>query len=161
MAPNTLKVFIVDDEFQSRNILCRMLSEDFPDIFISGQSDNVKDAIEGIRKHKPDLLFLDVEMRDETGFDLLQKLEERKFQLIFITAHNEYALRAFRFNALDYLLKPIINTRLSGPSAIFKKLSILFGFLLSLRLRILSTLLPMRSLQARRFIRHNKCLVYI
>ena len=112
MAAGNFKVFVVDDEFQSRNILCKMLSEHFHDISIAGQASNIEEAIEGLKKHKPDILFLDIEMHNATGFDLLKQLDEKNFQIIFVTAHDEYALKAFRFNAVDYLLKPIILSEL-------------------------------------------------
>ena len=108
MPANPLKVFIVDDEYQSRNLLSKLLSEHIPDIVVAGQASNVADAIAGIREFDPGLLFLDIEMNGETGFDLLRKIEKRKFKIIFVTAHDAYALKAFRFNAVDYLLKPIV-----------------------------------------------------
>ena len=112
MAAGNLKVFVVDDEFQSRNILCKMLSEHFQDISIAGEASNVEEAIEGLKKQEPDILFLDIEMHNATGFDLLKQLDKKNFQIIFVTAHDEYALKAFRFNAIDYLLKPIILSEL-------------------------------------------------
>lgn len=107
-----LKVFVVDDEFQSRNLLCRLLADNFPNVSILGQASNIKEAVEGISKHKPDLLFLDIELHGETAFDLLQQLNNVNCHIIFVTAHDEYALKAFRFNAVDYLLKPIILSEL-------------------------------------------------
>jgi len=108
MPANPFKVFVVDDEYQSRNLLCRLLSEHFPAITIAGQAATVKEGLEGIRLSNPDLLFLDIAMQGESGFDLLQQLDKQDLQIIFVTAHDEYALKAFRFNALDYLLKPIV-----------------------------------------------------
>ncbi|MES1225049.1 MAG: LytTR family DNA-binding domain-containing protein [Bacteroidota bacterium] len=108
MPSNSLKVFIVDDEYQSRNLLSRLLMEHFPNIIVTGQAANVQEGIAGINEFNPGLVFLDIEMNGETGFDLLRKIEKRSFQIIFITAHNDYALKAFRFNAIDYLLKPIV-----------------------------------------------------
>jgi two-component system LytT family response regulator len=108
MPANSCKVFVVDDEYQSRNLLCRFLSEHFPAISITGQAATVKEGIDGIRLFKPDLIFLDIAMNGESGFDLLQQLDKRDFQIIFVTAHDDYALKAFRFNAVDYLLKPIV-----------------------------------------------------
>ena len=108
MSANSFKVFVVDDEYQSRNLLCKLLSEHFPDITITGQAATVKEGLEGIRRFNPDLLFLDIAMQGESGFDLLQQLDKRNFQIIFVTAHDEFALKAFRFNAVDYLLKPIV-----------------------------------------------------
>jgi two-component system LytT family response regulator len=107
-----LNVFIVDDEFQSRNLLCKLLLENFQNIAIAGQASNVKEAIEGVNKYSPNLLFLDIELNGETAFNFLQRLENINFQIIFTTAHDEYALQAFRFNAIDYLLKPIMLSEL-------------------------------------------------
>lgn len=112
MRTNPLKVFVVDDEYQGRNILCKMLAEHFPDIILMGEASTVKEAVEGIREANPGLVLLDIEMTDGTGFDVLQKLENRNFRIIFVTAHDEYALKAFRFNAIDYLIKPIILSEL-------------------------------------------------
>jgi len=109
---NPVKVFVVDDEYQSRSLLCRLLTDHFPGIIIAGQASNVQEGLEGILRYEPDLVFLDIEMHNETGFELLQKLPTRNFQIIFVTAHDEYALKAFRFNAIDYLLKPIILSEL-------------------------------------------------
>jgi YesN/AraC family two-component response regulator len=108
MPANSFKVFVVDDEYQSRNLLCKLLSEHFPEIVVAGQASSVKEGLEGIRLFNPNLLFLDIAMQGESGFDLLQQLDKRDLQIIFVTAHDEYALKAFRFNAVDYLLKPIV-----------------------------------------------------
>jgi two-component system, LytTR family, response regulator len=102
-----LKIFIVDDEFQSRNFLSKCITANHADVQIVGQAANVAEGLAGINDLKPDLVFLDVMLNDETGFDLLAKTGEVNFELIFTTAHDEYAIRAFKFNALDYLLKPI------------------------------------------------------
>jgi two-component system, LytTR family, response regulator len=112
--PNSdLKVFVVDDEFQSRQLLCNLLTENFNNVTITGEAGNVSEALNGIKNTQPNLLFLDIEMRGETGFDLLQQLGHHNIQVIFVTAHNEYALKAFRYHAIDYLLKPIILSELA------------------------------------------------
>jgi two-component system LytT family response regulator len=108
MPASPLKVFIVDDEYQSRNLLSKLLLEHFPDVIVAGQASNVAEGIAGLKEFDPGLLFLDIEMNGETGFDLLRKIEKRNFKIIFVTAHDAYALKAFRFNAVDYLLKPIV-----------------------------------------------------
>ncbi|MGC4034362.1 MAG: LytTR family DNA-binding domain-containing protein [Chitinophagaceae bacterium] len=108
MAAGSVKAFIVDDEYQSRNLLSKLLMEHVPEITITGQASNVQEGIAGIKEFNPALVFLDIEMNGETGFDFLRKIDKRDFQVIFITAHNDYALKAFRFNAIDYLLKPIV-----------------------------------------------------
>jgi two-component system LytT family response regulator len=100
--------YIVDDEFQSRNFLNKMLEQYFPEIKLVGQAATVEDAFQGIKKYNPDIVFLDIQMKEETGFDLLNRLTEINFSLIFTTAFDKYALKAFRFNAVDYLLKPIV-----------------------------------------------------
>jgi len=102
-----LKIFILDDEFQSRNFLSKCIISNHTDVQIVGSATTINEALAGIRELDPDLVFLDVMLDNETGFDLLEKIGDIKFNLIFITAHDAYAIKAFKFNALDYLLKPI------------------------------------------------------
>ena len=102
-----LKVFIVDDEFQSRNFISKCITSNHSDVQVVGGAATVDEALIGISELEPDLVFLDVMLNEETGFDLLAQIGDIKFNLVFITAHDEYAVRAFKFNALDYLLKPI------------------------------------------------------
>lgn len=104
-----MKVLIIDDEQQSHLALEAQLKNKFPHIQILGHAYNVAEGYEKVLKLSPDLVFLDIEMPDGTGFDLLQKFSEIPFQVIFVTAHNQYARRAIKFGALDYLLKPIIS----------------------------------------------------
>ncbi len=99
-------ILITDDEIQSRALIRKMLENTGQAVRIL-ESDTVADALEKIRDYSPDLLFLDVQMKGETGFDLLDKLDNISFEIIFITAHNEYAVRAFRYSAMDYLMKPL------------------------------------------------------
>lgn len=114
MPQQTISAFIVDDEFQSREVISLMLAGMFPEIKIVGLVGTVKEALAGIEKKQPKLIFLDVQMRNETGFDLLDKLNEINFELIFTTAHNEFAVKAFRYSALDYLIKPIDASELES-----------------------------------------------
>jgi len=107
-----VKAFIIDDEFQSRNFLVKMLQQYFPEICLAGQASTVKEGLQGIKKHRPNIVFLDIQMKGETGFDLLNSLPEINFSLIFTTAFDNYAIKAFRFNAIDYLLKPIVTDEL-------------------------------------------------
>ncbi|SRR5258706_7260056 len=102
-----IKTLIVDDEFQGRNFLEKVIVKLFPDLTIIGQAATIGEAIEVVQHKKPQLVFLDVMLNNENGFDLLEQLNEINFEIIFITAHNEFAIKAFKFNALDYLLKPI------------------------------------------------------
>lgn len=108
----SLKAFITDDELQSRILLRKMLQQYFPEIKIAGEASTVDEALKGIQQHKPDIVFLDIQIKEQTGFDLLNQLSEINFALIFTTAFDKYALKAFRFNAIDYLLKPIVTEEL-------------------------------------------------
>jgi len=108
-----LKAFIVDDESQSRNFLGNLLAQNFPEIELAGQAATVNEGIYGIKKYKPDIVFLDIQMNGETGFDLLKNLPAINFALIITSAFDRFAVKAFRFNAIDYLLKPIVADELS------------------------------------------------
>lgn len=101
-----MKIIIVDDELAVRNSISGILTGKYPDIEILATAGSVEEGKEAIIKHRPDLLFLDVEMPDGTGFDLLNSLPEVNFKVIFITAHQEYALGAIKVSALDFVLKP-------------------------------------------------------
>ena len=102
-----MRAIIIDDESKQRELVQAIVEMYCPNVEIVAQADGVKNAQIAITKYKPDLLFLDVEMGDGTGFDLLKKVQKRDFQVIFITAHNIFALEAIKFSALDYLLKPV------------------------------------------------------
>ncbi len=107
-----MRTLIVDDERLARNELKRLL-EEFPRIDIIGEAANAEEAIPMIEEMKPDLLFLDIQMPGKNGFELLEALEDTVPEVIFTTAYDEYALKAFEFNALDYIMKPIDSARLS------------------------------------------------
>ncbi|WKV13470.1 LytTR family transcriptional regulator DNA-binding domain-containing protein [Marivirga harenae] len=106
-----MKVLIIDDERLARKELSTLLAE-YKDIEILGEAANADEAEEMIDKLNPDLIFLDIQMPGKTGFELLETLEKTP-KVIFTTAYDEYALKAFEFNALDYLLKPIEPKRLT------------------------------------------------
>ena len=108
-----VKSLLVEDSQLMAAILSDLLKENHPDIQILGIAKNGKEGIEMIKQLNPDLVFLDIEMPDMTGFDMLNRLEEIAFQTIFITSYSHYAIEAFRFNALDYLLKPIEKKELA------------------------------------------------
>ncbi len=101
-----MKILIVDNEAPLRQILRKMLHHQFPQLEVI-EATGVQEGVKYIQEIKPAIVFLDIEMDDGTGFDLLEQTANRNFQLIFTTAYNQYAMRAFRFSALDYLLKPI------------------------------------------------------
>ncbi len=102
-----MKAVHIEDNPAARKNLASIIKEYCPEIELSGQASNVKKGIEVITIHKPDLVFLDIEMPDGTGFDVLRQLPQINFQVIFASSHEKYALRAIKFSALDYLLKPI------------------------------------------------------
>ncbi|HPG12009.1 MAG TPA: LytTR family DNA-binding domain-containing protein [Chitinophagaceae bacterium] len=102
-----MKALIIDDEKNLRNALKDLLQAFCPEITQFKEAESVVSGIEILRSFEPDLLFLDIELKDGTGFDILKQAENFSFQLIFTTAHNRYALQAFKFSAIDYLLKPI------------------------------------------------------
>jgi two-component system, LytTR family, response regulator len=114
-----MRALIVDDEPPARRELRRLLS-DFPWIDIVGESGNIMDAAAKIEELAPALLFLDIQMPGGSGFDLLARLDQVP-QVIFTTAYDEHAVRAFEVNALDYLLKPIEPERLSAALARVRK----------------------------------------
>lgn len=106
-----LKAIIIDDERLARNELKKLLM-DYPEIEVVAEAANAGEGIEKIENINPDLIFLDIQMPGKTGFDLLSELD-RAPNVIFTTAYDEYALKAFEVNALDYLLKPVDSKRLA------------------------------------------------
>ena len=102
-----LRTIIIDDELHIRKSLAQMLKDECSNVKLVGMANGVQSGMEAINKHHPDLVLLDIKMDDGTGFDLLKKLEPVNFKIIFITAYDQYALQAFKFSAIDYLLKPL------------------------------------------------------
>jgi len=102
-----IRALIIDDEQNARESILHLCQLSFKEVEIIAQADGVKSGLEAIHKWKPDLVFLDIQLEDGSGFDILEQLSEINFQLIFITAFNEYAIKAFKFAAIDYLMKPI------------------------------------------------------
>lgn len=107
-----MKAVIVDDSRLARNELKRLL-EDFDKVIVCGEAADAEEAIETITQESPDLVFLDIQMPGKNGFELLEDLDQVPY-IIFTTAYDEFALKAFDYNALDYLLKPIEKDRLSA-----------------------------------------------
>lgn len=101
-----IKAIIIDDEKNSREVIAEILKECFDEIKIVAQTGDVKSSIKEIKNHKPNLLFLDIDLPDGTGFDILKNVEYSNIKVIFITAHQEYAIEAIKFSAFDYILKP-------------------------------------------------------
>jgi two-component system LytT family response regulator len=108
----SIVALIVDDEVHNRNVLKTLLKKHCPKISVIAESNCVDDAFEKIEKLKPNLVFLDIKMPNKSGFDLLRLFDKIYFDVIFVSAFNEFAITAFDFNALDYILKPIDYTRL-------------------------------------------------
>src|SRR3954468_10905366 len=107
----SVRTIIIDDERLARNELKKLLLE-FNEIEVIDEAANAQEGIEKIEKYNPDLIFLDIQMPGKTGFELLEELD-RAPKVIFTTAYDEFALKAFEVNALDYLLKPVEPRRLS------------------------------------------------
>ncbi|MEP6948384.1 MAG: response regulator [Ginsengibacter sp.] len=105
------KAIIIDDERLARNELKKLLLE-FPEVEVIGEAANANEGIEKIESLNPDLVFLDIQMPGKSGFDMLTQIE-RAPHVIFVTAYDEYALKAFEVNALDYLMKPVEPKRLA------------------------------------------------
>ncbi len=102
-----LKAIIIDDEENARITLESLLNEYVREVAIVAQCSNVPDAVLAINKHNPDIVFLDIEMPEYNGFELLGFFKEITFEIIFVTAYSQYAIRAFEVSAVDYLLKPV------------------------------------------------------
>ncbi|MFT5819825.1 MAG: two-component system LytT family response regulator [Crocinitomix sp.] len=115
-----IKAVIIDDEKDARFLLRNLLEKKFgKQVEILGEAEDVAPGVALIEKHNPDLVFLDIQMKKGTGFDLLKSLKKVDFEVIFITAYNQYAVDAFKFSAFGYLLKPI---KLKDLSEIILKL---------------------------------------
>ena len=102
-----IRAVLIDDEISNLENLRTLLEKHCPQVTIIATSQNVSDAIDVIEKHLPDLVFLDIQMGEQTGFDVLKLLPSRNFEVVFVTAYGQYGIQAVKFAALDYLLKPI------------------------------------------------------
>lgn len=109
-----MKAILVDDEESARNVLSNLLARFCPEVELCARCENVLQAVDAIETHQPDLVFLDIEMPNYSGFEIVQFFEKINFQIIFITAYEQYALKAFEIAAIDYLLKPIDIERLKN-----------------------------------------------
>jgi two-component system LytT family response regulator len=104
---NQLTAIIVDDEERARNTLATLLHEFCPSVKVESKCSNVMEAVEQIKLIQPDIVFLDIEMPEYNGFELFDFFEEINFEVIFVTAYDQYAIKAFEVSAIDYLLKPV------------------------------------------------------
>ena len=110
-----MRAIIIDDERLARKEL-KSLLKDYHEVEIVDECSSPEEALKSIEKHNPDLLFLDIQMPEKTGFDLLQELDKSP-KVVFVTAFDEYAVKAFEVNALDYLMKPVDPERLKETMA--------------------------------------------
>jgi two-component system, LytTR family, response regulator len=110
---NRIKTLLVDDEPRGLSSLKKLLEFNCPELEIIGTASSADEAKEMIKHLTPELVFLDIAMPEKTGFDLLNELGSISFEIIFVTAHNDFMLQAFRFSAVDYLLKPVEDNLLT------------------------------------------------
>lgn len=106
MTEKLIKAAIIDDDIHSTEMLCGLIKECCTSISIVSVAHDVEEGARDILLHNPDVVFLDVEMPGGTGFDMLEMLQNRNFEVVFVTAHNKYAIQAIKHSALDFLLKP-------------------------------------------------------
>lgn len=117
-----IKTVIIDDEINAQNLLEKTLSRHFPNKFnIVGKCNSVDSGVLAIEKHEPELVFLDIQMPEKNGFELFKNFNVIKFEVIFTTAYNQFAIKAIKRSALDYLLKPINHIDLSEALKKFER----------------------------------------
>jgi two-component system LytT family response regulator len=102
-----IKALVIDDENRTRDLIAKMINSFGLNIEAISAGESVVSGLKAIEEHTPDIVFLDIQMPDGTGFDLLRSIPNKTFEVIFITAHEEFAIKAIKFSALDYILKPI------------------------------------------------------
>lgn len=101
------KALIIDDENRTRDLIAKMINSFGLDVEAIPAAGNVEEGIAAIEQHQPELVILDIQMPDGTGFDVLKAVPKKNFEVIFVTAHEEFAIKAIKFSALDYILKPV------------------------------------------------------
>ena len=102
-----IATILIDDEFHAREVMKKLLEDYVPQVVVVGEADSAENGIKLIKKKRPDLVFLDIEMLGGSGFYMLVLINEVNFEVVFVTAHDEYALKAFQYDVVDYLLKPV------------------------------------------------------
>ncbi len=112
-----MNCLMIDDEPDSLDNLESLVGEFCPNISVTGRATSVQEALKQLDALKPDLVFLDIELQDGSGFEVLEKARHRSFELIFVTAFNQYAIKAFKHSAVDYLLKPVDTEELKDAVA--------------------------------------------
>lgn len=109
-----IKAIIVDDEESARNVLSNLITRFCPQLEIITTCTNVLEAVEAIKNHQPDVVFLDIEMPNYAGYEIVSFFDDINFEIIFVTAYDQYAIKAFEISAVDYLLKPVEIDRLKS-----------------------------------------------
>lgn len=130
-----IRAVIIDDEVNNQELISNLLKSYAENVQVVGMANSVETAYKTISEHNPDLIFLDIQMPDGTGFDLLKKFDKINFKIIFVTAHQEFAIEAFKYSALDYILKPLAPANLLA--AVKKMEDTISGEELSLKLKTL------------------------
>ncbi len=115
-----IRALLVDDDDAARRYLRALLAEAHADVDVVGEASNISEAEVALAVHRPELVFLDVEMPGGTGFDLLRTLKRWEFEVVFTTSHQHYAIQAIRFSALDYLPKPVLPEELAAAMERFR-----------------------------------------
>ncbi len=118
-----IRAVTIDDEPESRKAITNILTDYCKDVTILGEADNVASGIKLIKETNPDVVFLDIQMPDGNGFDILESFDTINFHVIFVTAFNQYAIKAIEFSAIDYLLKPLDPAKLLKAVEKLKNLS--------------------------------------
>ena len=154
-----MKTIIIDDEAKARKTIKEILKYAGTDIEVAAEGDNVQTGYEAIMKHRPDLVLLDIKMPDGTGFDLLKKLPSIDFKLIFITAFEQFAIKAFEFSALDFILKPIDPVKLI--KSVQKASQLVENENLSLKLKALFSNLNVQGKSHRKLVLHTDDKVHV
>ncbi|RLD58629.1 MAG: DNA-binding response regulator [Bacteroidetes bacterium] len=145
-----IKTIVIDDEVKARETILSMLKTYCPEVEVIGTAGSVNEGVKVLEEMKPDLLLLDIKMADGTGFDLLRKLKDINFLVIFITAFEEFAIRAIKFSAIDYILKPLDPDELMN--AVQKALGVIHKDSMSVKLDALYENLDTISTNAKKIV---------
>jgi len=154
-----MKTIIIDDEPKARKTIAEILKYSNQNIEIVAEADGINTGLEAIMKYKPELVLLDINMPNGTGFDLLKKLPDIRFKLIFITAFEQFAIKAFEFSALDYILKPIDPMKLIN--SVKKAAELVEKENLSLKLNALFSNLDMQDKKNQKIVLHTEKRIHI
>jgi len=119
------QTIIIDDDQLAKRGLRRIIEQNFHEIEIVGEADSVSSGLEIINELEPELVFLDIEMPDGTGFDLLEKLSNINFKVVFTTSYSDYAITAFKYSAFDYIVKPVLIENVRSTMARINEIPVL------------------------------------